>query len=192
MDTYKQDQTLYSDPPSIQTQTNEVSPLSVPCHTDAHVLGKLMNIHAQKQREERKPGSYLDCFRGLTLDVMGHAGSLVHVSGPWTVHVPRWSSGCTRDQVSFLGLQLGCCCCFCCCRCCFLTPEAETLSDWRDLYLSPKKKHSLGSSFSKLLAIRHRKLKTVSIHLHCTFSVLRCDSFTVQPMILALILPSKG
>ena len=24
--------------------------------------------------------------------MMGHAGSLVHVSGPWTVHDSRWSS----------------------------------------------------------------------------------------------------
>lgn len=48
-----------------------------------------MNIHAQKQRKGRKPWSYLDRFRGLTLDVMGHTSSLIHVSGPWTVHNPR-------------------------------------------------------------------------------------------------------
>ncbi|KAL6068075.1 hypothetical protein STEG23_001428 [Scotinomys teguina] len=33
--------------------------------------------------------SYLDGFGGLTLDVMGHTGRLVHVSGPWTVHDPQ-------------------------------------------------------------------------------------------------------
>lgn len=106
-----------------------------------------MNIHAQKQRKGRKPWSYLDRFRGLTLDVMGHTSSLIHVSGPWTVHNPRLEF---QDELEIcsplLDFSWGCCCCCCycccfcfCCFCCFLTPEAETLSDWRDLYLSPKK-----------------------------------------------------
>jgi len=55
----------------------------------------------------RKPWSYLDCFGGLTLDLMGHAGGLVHGSGPWTAHDPRWSWGRTGDQVSSTGLEQG-------------------------------------------------------------------------------------
>ena len=64
----------------------------MPCHTNIHVFSRWMKIHMQKQREEGNLGSYLDSFRGLTLDVMGHAGRLVHFSGPWTAHDPRWTS----------------------------------------------------------------------------------------------------
>lgn len=51
----------------------------------------------QKQKEDKIIGSYLDCFGRLTFDVMGYTGSLVHVSGPWTVHDPRRSSRMYRS-----------------------------------------------------------------------------------------------
>lgn len=104
-----------------------------------------MKTRVQKQKEERKPGSYLDCFRGgLALDVMGHAGSLVHVSGPWTVHDARRRE--FQDELEtkspLLDFSRGCClrCCGCCASAAaapaaFSLPhsEVETLSDWRAL-----------------------------------------------------------
>lgn len=42
-----------------------------------------------ESENSKKTRPYLDGFGGLTLDVMGHAGRLVHISGPWTVHDPQ-------------------------------------------------------------------------------------------------------
>lgn len=141
----------------------------------------MSGTHVQKQRREKtwvlpwlfsRADTWCDgtrwqfgsCFR--TLDSAGPAG----------------------DHASCTGLQRRWCC-----GGCLLTPEAETpvrLQGWVSHFALNKA--CTCSFFSRLLTIWNRKLQTASVHLCCTFSVLRCDSFTVQPMILSLILRSRG